>query len=87
MVWGGIAQIAFRPPKRKLATLVPATEATTIGVEIIQFNIFQQPPEPIQSADIKALKGATMGRTRPPFKATDSITSGTPCPLASGTKK
>ena len=42
-----------------------------------------EPPEPMVSAEAMILTTATRGRMRPPFSATASITSGTPCPRAS----
>ena len=45
------------------------------------------PPEPMHSADASALTAGTCGRMRPPSSATASITSGTPCPRASGAKR
>ena len=46
-----------------------------------------EPPDPMQSADASALTTGTCGRIRPPNSATASITSGTPCPRASGAKR
>jgi hypothetical protein len=42
-----------------------------------------EPPEPMHKAEASDLTTATWGRMRPPFSATASITSGTPCPRAS----
>ena len=41
------------------------------------------PPVPMVMAEATALTALTCGRIRPPFSATASITSGTPCPRAS----
>ena len=46
-----------------------------------------EPPEPIQIAEANALAKTIRVLILPSFKATDSITSGTPCPLASWAKK
>ncbi len=46
-----------------------------------------EPPEPMQIAEASALTAATLGRIRPPFSATASITSGTPWPRASLAKR
>ena len=48
---------------------------------------YPKPPEPIEIAEASALITATMGRIFPPFNKIASITSGTPCPFASGAKK
>lgn len=43
-----------------------------------------EPPVPMHSADAAILAMATRGRMRPPFRTRACITSGTPCPFASG---
>jgi hypothetical protein len=45
------------------------------------------PPDPIQIADPSDLTTGTCGRIRPPIRLTASITSGTPCPRASGANR
>ena len=47
----------------------------------------QLPPNPIEVADAIDLIAMIRGRITPPRRATDSITSGTPCPFASGAKR
>ena len=42
-----------------------------------------EPPEPMVIAEARIFMRATLGRIRPPRIATASMTSGTPCPLAS----
>ena len=44
------------------------------------------PPVPMQMDEANALITTTTGRIRPPRRATASMTSGTPCPLASRAK-
>ena len=46
-----------------------------------------EPPPPMHSALASDFTSATWGRIRPPLRATASITSGTPCPRASGAKR
>jgi hypothetical protein len=41
------------------------------------------PPEPMHTPEANILAMTTRGRMRPPRRATASMTSGTPCPLAS----
>ncbi len=45
-----------------------------------------EPPPPMHNADASALTTVTWGAMRPPRRATAYITSGTPCPRASGAK-
>ena len=46
-----------------------------------------EPPAPMQSAEASALTTGTRPRMRPSAECTASITSGTPCPRASGAKR
>ncbi len=46
-----------------------------------------EPPEPMEIAEARDLMTATLGRMRPPRRATACMTSGTPCPFASLAKK
>jgi hypothetical protein len=46
-----------------------------------------EPPEPIDTAEARALIATTRLRITPPRSATAAITSGTPCPFASRAKK
>ena len=46
-----------------------------------------EPPVPIVRADAAVFTRATRGRIFPPFRAIDSMTSGTPCPRASAARK
>ncbi len=46
-----------------------------------------EPPEPIEMPEARIFTKATLGRMRPPLSATASMTSGTPCPLASRAPK
>ena len=45
------------------------------------------PPDPMVSAEATVLTRITTGRIRPPVVSMAVMTSGTPCPLASGAKK
>ena len=45
-----------------------------------------EPPEPIDTAEAKTLAIITRGRMAPPRSTMDSMTSGTPWPLASRAK-
>ena len=46
-----------------------------------------EPPEPMQSAEASDLTSGTRPRILPSLLCTASITSGTPCPRASGAKR
>ena len=46
-----------------------------------------EPPPPMHSALASDFTSATCGRMRPPLRATASMTSGTPCPRASGANR
>ena len=46
-----------------------------------------EPPVPIVKAEVSAMMSAPCGRNFPLLRATDSMTSGTPCPRSSRAKK
>ena len=67
-------------------TTCPSTEPMVEPIWTIGPSRPQLPPKPIEVAEANALIPITRGRIFPPRSATASITSGTPCPLASGAK-
>ena len=46
-----------------------------------------EPPHPMHSAEASDFTTPTAGSIRPPRRATAAMTSGTPCPPASGAKR
>ena len=90
----GALNVAEIPPAAPQATITrsrpslmrtscPSVEARAEPICTIGPSRPTDPPPPMHSADANALTPVTAGRMRPPFSATASITSGTPCPRAS----
>ena len=65
----------------------PSAEAIDAPIWAIGPSRPTEPPVPIVRAEAKALTIETRARIRTPFCATAAITSGTPCPRASGAKR
>lgn len=66
-----------------ILTHCPSVDAMAEPICTIGPSRPTEPPVPIVNAEARALTTETWGRMRPPFSATASITSGTPCPRAS----
>ena len=90
----GALNVAEMPPAAPQATKMrsrlsgirthcPMPEASAEPIWTIGPSRPTEPPEPMHSAEARALTKATCGRIRPPLSATAIITSGTPCPRAS----
>ena len=90
----GALKVAAMPPAAPHATITrsrpslirtscPNVEASAEPICTIGPSRPTDPPPPMHSAEARALTTVTGGRMRPPFSATASITSGTPCPRAS----
>ncbi len=90
----GALKVAEMPPAAPQATSTrsrdsatraswPIVEPSAEPIWTIGPSRPTEPPEPMQSAEASDLITATCGRMRPPRSATESITSGTPCPRAS----
>jgi hypothetical protein len=67
--------------------ICPSTEPIALPICTIGPSRPAAPPNPIVVADARALIRMTRGRMTPPRSATAAITSGTPCPRASGAKR
>ena len=94
----GALKVAAIPPAAPQATMIrsrvsdirtswPRVEANADPIWTIGPSRPTEPPTPMQIAEATALTTVTWGRIRPPFSATASITSGTPCPRASRAKR
>jgi hypothetical protein len=94
----GALNVAAMPPAAPQATSsrsrrsgtrasCPSTEPRAEPICTIGPSPPTEPPEPMHSAEASALTAGTGARMRPPSSATASITSGTPCPRASGAKR
>ena len=76
-------QLRLRAPARAGRVTEPSAEPIcTIGP-----SRPTEPPEPMHTADASDFTIGTCGRIRPPSRLTAYITSGTPCPRASGAKR
>jgi len=74
-----ITRVSLLEKPSSCATVDPAADPIwTIGP-----SRPTEPPEPMQMLDASAFTSVTRGLMRPPRMATASMTSGTPCPLAS----
>ena len=65
----------------------PVTEPSAEPICTIGPSRPTEPPEPMQIAEASDFTTGTCGRIRPPCRLTAYITSGTPCPRASGAKR
>ena len=65
----------------------PVTEPRAEPIWTIGPSRPTEPPEPMQTAEASDFTIGTCGRIRPPSLFTAYITSGTPCPRASGAKR
>ena len=73
----------MRKLRSDMRTCWPTVEAKAEPIWTIGPSRPTEPPVPMQIAEASAFVSVTCGRIRPPFSATASITSGTPCPRAS----
>ena len=94
----GALKVAEMPPAAPRATnrrkcvsetfvACPSSEPSADPIWTIGPSRPTDPPEPMQIADASDLTTGTYGRIRPPIRLTASITSGTPCPRASGANR
>jgi hypothetical protein len=90
----GALNVAAMPPPAPQATRIrirfsgirthwPNADASAEPICTIGPSRPTDPPVPMHRAEATALTTLTCGRIRPPFSATATITSGTPCPRAS----
>ena len=94
----GALNVAAMPPAAPAATSArsrdlsifsnwPTLEPTAAPIWMIGPSRPAEPPDPMVIAEAIALTRITTGRMCPPLVSMAVMTSGTPCPLASGAKK
>lgn len=93
----GVSKVAAMPAPAPAATRMrrsaapigstcPSVEPKAEPICTIGPSRPTEAPEPIEMAEASDFTSAICGRMRPSLKWMESITSGTPCPLASGAK-